>query len=122
MKVIYVPYSDTIERDVLLAFKNRSEDMKITLGTSEVTMPMVVNITIYALERFAILGKSVYKWINEHRTLHNPSDAALDRLSFRIKRVVRAAQKVGMDMVVIYDQNENYDLIRDELKRWVKTK
>lgn len=85
-------------------------------------MPMIVNVTPEDLVDLKQLGHSVYKWVHEFRTMRDPTEAALDRFGFRIQRIVSTAKKHGMDIMVIYDPKENIDLIRDELKRWIRTK
>ena len=84
-------------------------------------MPIIVNVTPEDIEDLKQLGVSVYKWVTEFRPVRNPTEAALDRFGFRIQQIVKAAKKSDMDILVIYDAEENIDLIRDELKRWIRT-
>jgi len=104
----------------LKAYLNHS-DGSVVIGESVLAMPIIVNVTPEDIEDLKQLGVSVYKWVTEFRTVRNPTEAALDRFGFRIQRIVKAAKKSDMDILVIYDAEENIDLIRDELKRWIRT-
>ena len=120
MNVVYLAYSKGIEKEILKAYLNHS-DGSIVIGESVLAMPIIVNVTPEDIEDLKQLGVSVYKWVTEFRTVRNPTEAALDRFGFRIQRIAKAAKKSDMDILVIYDAEENIDLIRDELKRWIRT-
>jgi len=121
VKVVYLPYQEGTEEFVLNAYLSQ-EDGVVSINDSKLTMPVIVNVTPFDLTMLKKLGNIVYKWVNEFRTSRGPSDAALDRFGFRVQRIVKSAKKSGMDILVIYDPLENIDLIRDELKRWVRIK
>lgn len=122
MNVVYVTKSEGIEKQIVEAFKNR-KDSVVKVGTSELVMPIILN---FSLSNFRILkrvlGSGLYRWITDLRTVKTPTEAAIDRFSFKIKRIVKNCKNTGSDIVVVFEENENIDLLRDELKLWIRTK
>lgn len=122
MQVVYVPYQEDIESVLLDAFKNRKES-EVRIGTSTVVMPLILNFSYKDLPNIKkVLGNSFYRWITELRTLRTPSEAALDRFSYKIQRIVKHSKRTGSDIVVIFNAEESIDILRDELKIWIRTK
>lgn len=125
MQVIYLPYDEKVENEILQAWIDK-EGVVIKLRQYKLAMPMIINVTMYSMEALKVLGKAVYKWVNEFRTVRNPSEAALDRFGFRMQRIVKAAKTSDMDIVVVYDPVKSEEglinLVRDELKRWARVK
>lgn len=121
MQVAYVAKDEHTEVSILDAFLNKDGAI-VTIGESKLTLPMVINVSPENMEGLReVLGKGLYKWVTEFRTARQPTEAALDRFGFRIRRIVKMARMSGSDLIVVYDPRENLDLIRDEIKLWIRT-
>lgn len=121
MKVVYLEYSENVENEVLQAYINKKV-AEVSIGDTKLNMPMVLNVTIFKMDRLKkYLSHAVYKWLREFRTARNPTEAAMDKFGYRVQRIVKNAKVYQMDLLVIHDKDENIDLIRDEIKQWIRT-
>lgn len=124
MKVVYLERTVGLVDNLLGLYKAAQErgESNIVLNGQKLAMPIILNVTPFPLKELGVLGRAFYKWVKEFRTVRNPSEAAIDRFSYRIKGVVRAAKNTGLDIIVLREPGENIDMIRDELKLCIRTK
>lgn len=120
MQVVYVANEDNLEATLLDAYLNR-EESQITIGKTKMVMPVIVNVSLTDFKALReILGVSFYRYVGDLRKVKTPTQVAIDMFTMKIKRMVQIAKTSDVDLLVIYESTENIDIVRDELKKWIR--
>lgn len=119
MKVAYLPFDNGTEDQILLAFVRKNGE-EITIGDTDLTLPTIVNVSGYKMPRLSTVLLRSYREFFELAGLEGKaSEAAKSRFVFRVNRVVESCIGNGTDILVVFDKNENQQLLRDTLKKSV---
>jgi hypothetical protein len=114
MKVIYLKYHDAIEQEILKSFKERKGTI-IVINGEEMVLPLIVNTTE---KKFPLLHAVFARHFREFKELQyeNPSSTAIHGIQYRTNRLLYTAITGGLDILVIYNADDDISLLTSSLR------